>query len=59
MKLTPRELEIIPLVKKALTNKEIAAILNVTEKTIKFHLTNIYQKTETNRYRLILKDIKL
>ena len=44
--LTPRELEIVPLIARGLRNKEIARELSITEGTVKIHLHNIYQKLE-------------
>ena len=41
---TPRELEIVRLVGRGLTNKEIAAALFVAEVTIKVHVHNIFDK---------------
>lgn len=42
--LSNREAEVAELVTKGLSNKEVASQLFVTEKTVKFHLTNIYKK---------------
>lgn len=42
--LSNREAEVAELVSKGLSNKEVANRLFVTEKTVKFHLTNIYKK---------------
>jgi DNA-binding CsgD family transcriptional regulator len=42
--LSHREAEVAELVSKGLSNKEVASQLFVTEKTVKFHLTNIYKK---------------
>lgn len=42
--LSQREAEVAELVSKGLSNKEVANQLFVTEKTVKFHLTNIYKK---------------
>lgn len=41
---TPREFEIVRLVGRGLTNKEIAAALFVAEGTIKVHVHNIFDK---------------
>lgn len=42
--LTNREAEVAVLTSKGLSNKEIGNQLFVTEKTVKFHLMNIYKK---------------
>ena len=42
--LTPRELEILQLVIAGYTNKAIAAEIYISEKTVEFHLDNIYTK---------------
>jgi two-component system, NarL family, response regulator DevR len=42
--LTRRELEIIRLVAEGHSNTDLAKMLWVTEKTVKFHLSNIYRK---------------
>ena len=42
--LTPREGEILRLLVSGARNKEIAAQLWISERTVKFHLANIYQK---------------
>jgi DNA-binding CsgD family transcriptional regulator/pimeloyl-ACP methyl ester carboxylesterase len=46
-KLTQRELEVLRLVAAGRTNKEIAALLVLSERTIARHITNIYRKIET------------
>jgi DNA-binding NarL/FixJ family response regulator len=43
--LTPRELEILELVLDGYTNRAIAAAISISEKTVEFHLDNIYTKT--------------
>ena len=43
--LTPRELEILELLLNGYTNKAIAAEILISEKTVEFHLDNIYTKT--------------
>jgi DNA-binding NarL/FixJ family response regulator len=42
--LTPREEEILQLVTKGKTNKEVARALELTEKTVKHYMTNIMLK---------------
>jgi DNA-binding NarL/FixJ family response regulator len=42
--LSPRELDVLRLVAKGLSNKEIAAQLNVVEGTVKIHVTNVLSK---------------
>jgi DNA-binding CsgD family transcriptional regulator len=53
--LSNREAEVAELVTKGLSNKEVANQLFVTEKTVKFHLTNIYKKMNVkSRSQLIV-----
>ncbi len=42
--LTEREKEVLRLVAEGATNRDIAAQLNVTENTVKYHLKNILEK---------------
>jgi len=53
--LSNRESEVAELVTQGLSNKEVANRLFVTEKTVKFHLTNIYKKMNVkSRAQLIV-----
>lgn len=53
--LSNRESEVAELVTKGMSNKEVANQLFVTEKTVKFHLTNIYKKMSVkSRAQLIV-----
>ena len=42
--LTPREEEVLGLVGEGLANKQIARRLGISEKTVKAHLTNVFQR---------------
>jgi len=55
-KLSRREKQIIDKVLEGSTNKIIASELFISERTVKFHCSNIYRKKEVpNRATLILK----
>jgi DNA-binding NarL/FixJ family response regulator len=42
--LTPRETEVLQLVAQGLANKQIALELDISEHTVKFHISSIYSK---------------
>ncbi len=46
--LSEREIEVLSLVARGLTNTQIARRLSVSDNTVKFHLQNIYQKLNVN-----------
>jgi DNA-binding NarL/FixJ family response regulator len=48
LKLTPREMEILDLLAKGASNKEIAQQLCIEEKTVKNHMSNIFAKLHVN-----------
>jgi DNA-binding NarL/FixJ family response regulator len=53
--LTPRELEIIGVILGGYSNNDIAAKFSISEKTVKHHLTNIFDKLGvSNRLELAL-----
>ena len=45
MNLTRRELELLPMLSAGLANKQIAEKLNISERTVKAHVSNVLQKT--------------
>ena len=46
--LTPREIEVLDRVKLGMRNKEIAATLHISEKTIQVHIKNLLVKLRVN-----------
>ena len=42
---SPRELEVLTLASRGLTNKEIAYRLGISERTIQFHMNSVFNKT--------------
>jgi DNA-binding NarL/FixJ family response regulator len=44
--LTPRETEILGLIAEGVTNKQIARRLEISEKTVRNHLSHIYEKLQ-------------
>jgi len=54
--LSEREQEIASLIRKGLSNKEIANHSNITERTVKAHLSSIYEKLNIkDRVALVIK----
>jgi DNA-binding NarL/FixJ family response regulator len=52
--LSPRESEVIGLLQRRLSNKEIGCALGISERTVRFHLHNIFQKVGVQgRYGLV------
>lgn len=47
-RLTQREIEIIGLIEKEMSNKDIADKLFISERTVETHRKNIFRKTKTN-----------
>jgi DNA-binding NarL/FixJ family response regulator len=47
-RITAREVEIIRLIEKELSNKEIADALYISERTVETHRKNIFRKTKTS-----------
>ncbi|HMN60179.1 MAG TPA: LuxR C-terminal-related transcriptional regulator [Anaerolinea sp.] len=54
--LSDREWEVVNLLRQGKTNRQIAAALHITERTVEFHLNNIYAKFQVrSRVELVLK----
>ena len=57
--LSPREMEVLKLVAKGMSNKEIGAALHLVEGTVKVHLTNILAKLGvSDRTQAVLSAVK-
>ena len=46
--LTERELEVLRLIEKEFSNREIANTLFISERTVETHRKNIFRKTQTS-----------
>lgn len=58
--LTQREREILGLIGSAMSNKEIARRLKISDKTVKTHLHHIYVKlNQSGRYKAFLSNVTL
>jgi two-component system nitrate/nitrite response regulator NarL len=58
--LTHREIDVVTMLSEGLSNKSIASMLNISERTVKAHLTSVFQKLEVQdrlQLALYLKDI--
>jgi two-component system, NarL family, response regulator LiaR len=57
--LYPREIEVLKLTAKGMRNKEIAKELNISERTVQAHLSNIFNKLEVDsRTEAVLQALK-
>ena len=58
--LTSRELEVLSLLAEGLANKQIAYELEISEHTVKFHISSIYTKLGvTNRTEAVMTGARL
>jgi len=55
--LTARESQILQLVVRHLSNREIGGTLEISERTVKFHVSNIFNKTRVQDRRELLATI--
>lgn len=55
---TPQQLRVIELVRESLSNKQIAAELGISERTVKFHLRNIFMSLGIDN-RQAIRDLPL
>ena len=58
--LTEHEMQVLRLVAQGLTNKEIACSLNIKERTVEYHMGEIFQRLEvSSRTAAVVKAEKL
>ncbi len=58
LSLTDREIEIIKMIDKGLSNKEIASHLFISDQTVSTHRKNIFRKTGTRNVPNLLNLVK-
>lgn len=59
LSLTARESQVLQLLIRRLSNREIAQVLNVAERTVKFHVSNIFEKLQVQDRKAVLKALCL
>ncbi|OGN88433.1 MAG: hypothetical protein A2158_01065 [Chloroflexi bacterium RBG_13_46_14] len=60
VKLTPRELEILKLIAKGISNKEIAIELNISSRTVKSHMVDIFRKLDvSSRTEAVITSLRI
>ena len=58
--LTKREMEVLSLMAKGQSNEEIAESLYITERTVRFHVSNLFSKLQvTSRVEAVVKAFRL
>jgi len=58
VKLTPREEEVLGGVHRSLANKEIAAELNLSERTVKFHVSSLLSKFKVRSRMELIREVR-
>jgi len=58
LQLTARENQVLLLVIRRLSNKEIAGALGICERTVKFHISNIFAKMRVGDRRDLLTAVE-
>jgi LuxR family maltose regulon positive regulatory protein len=59
MALTPKEREVLELLARNLTNKEIALALQVGEQTIKWHVRNLFSKVDAGTRKQVVQRARI
>jgi DNA-binding NarL/FixJ family response regulator len=56
---THREMQVLELVRRRFSNKEVGEVLRIRESTVKYHVSNLLGKLEVNnRTELVRTDVK-
>jgi DNA-binding CsgD family transcriptional regulator len=53
--LTPRELEVVQLIASGFTDREIAAMLSISSKTVNTHRKNVLKKLAVKNTALLIR----
>jgi NarL family two-component system response regulator LiaR len=60
VKLTSRELEVLKLIAKGISNKEIATELNISSRTVKSHMVDIFRKLNvSSRTEAVISSLRI
>ena len=59
MALTPKEREVLELLARNLSNKEIARAMQIGEETIKWHLKNLFNKLGAGTRKQVVRRAQL
>ena len=60
LKLTSRELEVLKLIAKGISNKEIATELNISSRTVKSHMVDIFRKLNvSSRTEAVISSLRM
>jgi len=59
MPITAREIEVLHALKSGRTSREIAGVLGISERTVKFHTSNILRKLKVkNRIEAVVRALE-
>ena len=59
-RLTKREIEVLHLVAQGHSNETIAELLSITERTVRFHIANLFSKLQvSSRIEIVLQAIRM
>jgi LuxR family maltose regulon positive regulatory protein len=59
MALTPREREVLALLARTLTNKEMALAMQVSEEAIKWHMKNLFAKLDAGTRKQVVQRARI